>query len=87
MNEPLLKVEHLKKNFPIRGGVFSKQIGAVKAVDDISFTIHKGETLGLVVKAAVENQRQEECSYAFLNQVKAKLFLKATILRNYQIVN
>ncbi|GIN40437.1 dipeptide/oligopeptide/nickel ABC transporter ATP-binding protein [Bacillus obstructivus] len=48
MNEPLLKVEHLKKNFPIRGGVFSKQIGAVKAVDDISFTIHKGETLGLV---------------------------------------
>jgi oligopeptide transport system ATP-binding protein len=48
MNEPLLKVEHLKKNFPIRGGVFSKQIGTVKAVDDISFTIHKGETLGLV---------------------------------------
>ncbi|MBL5767313.1 dipeptide ABC transporter ATP-binding protein [Heyndrickxia sporothermodurans] len=48
MNEPLLKIEHLKKNFPIRGGVFGKKVGEVKAVDDISFVIQKGETLGLV---------------------------------------
>ncbi|MGE8206404.1 ABC transporter ATP-binding protein [Heyndrickxia sp. NPDC080065] len=48
MNEPLLKIEHLKKNFPIRGGVFGKKVGEVKAVDDVSFSIHKGETLGLV---------------------------------------
>ncbi|MBL5791809.1 dipeptide/oligopeptide/nickel ABC transporter ATP-binding protein [Heyndrickxia sporothermodurans] len=48
MNEPLLKIEHLKKNLPIRGGVFGKKVGEVKAVDDISFVIQKGETLGLV---------------------------------------
>lgn len=48
MNEPLLKIENLKKNFPIRGGVFGKKVGEVKAVDDISFVIQKGETLGLV---------------------------------------
>jgi oligopeptide transport system ATP-binding protein len=46
--EQLLEVTHLKKHFPIKGGVFSKTIGYVYAVDDISFTIHKGETLGLV---------------------------------------
>lgn len=44
----LLEVKHLKKYFPIKGGVFSKTIGYVYAVDDISFTLHRGETLGLV---------------------------------------
>jgi oligopeptide transport system ATP-binding protein len=45
---PLLTVKHLKKHFPIKGGVFSKTIGYVYAVDDINFTLEKGETLGLV---------------------------------------
>jgi oligopeptide transport system ATP-binding protein len=45
---PLLAVKHLKKHFPIKGGVFSKTIGFVYAVDDINFTLEKGETLGLV---------------------------------------
>ncbi len=45
----LLVIENLVKHFPIkRGVIFEKQIGAVHAVDDISFTIKKGETLGLV---------------------------------------
>jgi oligopeptide transport system ATP-binding protein len=45
---PLLAIKHLKKHFPIKGGVFSKTIGYVYAVDDITFTLEKGETLGLV---------------------------------------
>jgi oligopeptide transport system ATP-binding protein len=48
MTQPLVKVENLKKHFPIRGGVFGKTVGAVKAVDGVSFFINKGETLGLV---------------------------------------
>ncbi|MBA2876528.1 ABC transporter ATP-binding protein [Thermaerobacillus caldiproteolyticus] len=48
MGEPLLQVNGLKKYFPITGGVFSKEIGEVKAVDDVSFTVYKGETLGIV---------------------------------------
>ena len=45
----LVRVEHLKKYFPItRGIIFQRQIGAIKAVDDISFSIRRGETLGLV---------------------------------------
>lgn len=46
--ETLLEVTNLKKYFPIKGGVFSKTIGYVYAVDDVSFTVNKGETLGLV---------------------------------------
>jgi oligopeptide/dipeptide ABC transporter ATP-binding protein len=46
---PLLEVRNLVKHFPIRRGViFQRQIGAVKAVDDISFEVRRGETLGLV---------------------------------------
>jgi oligopeptide/dipeptide ABC transporter ATP-binding protein len=46
--EPLLSVRNLKKYFPIRRGVLSRVAAHVKAVDDISFDINKGETLGLV---------------------------------------
>ena len=48
-NKVLLKVKNLKKYFPVTSGiVFQKEVGAVKAVDDISFEVFKGETLGLV---------------------------------------
>ena len=47
--EPLLRVEHLKKHYAVTKGIlFSKTLGQVKAVDDISFTLRAGETLGLV---------------------------------------
>ena len=48
MTAPLVEVQHLQKYFPVRRGVFSRTVGHVKAVDDISFTIARGETLGLV---------------------------------------
>jgi oligopeptide transport system ATP-binding protein len=48
-NTPLVEVRNLKKYFPItRGIVFQRRIGDIKAVDDVSFVIYKGETLGLV---------------------------------------
>src|SRR3990172_3446942 len=48
MAEPLLRVNNLKKYFPIRGGLFSREVGRVHAVDGVSFEIQPGETLGLV---------------------------------------
>ena len=44
----LVRVEDLKMHFPIYRGVIQRQVGAVRAVDGVSFAIHKGETLGLV---------------------------------------
>ena len=47
-NEILLDVKGLKKYFPIRGGVFSRVVANVKAVEDVSFSIKRGEVVGLV---------------------------------------
>ncbi|WP_153731699.1 ABC transporter ATP-binding protein [Sporosarcina obsidiansis] len=48
MTKPLLKVEGLKKYFPIRKGLLGKTVGYVKAIDDVSFFVNEGETLGIV---------------------------------------
>ena len=46
--EPLVEVADLRMHFPIHAGVFRRRVGAVRAVDGVSFTIARGETLGLV---------------------------------------
>jgi peptide/nickel transport system ATP-binding protein len=45
---PLLEVRNLRKYFPVRAGVLLRKIGDVHAVDDVSFNVHRGQTLGLV---------------------------------------
>ncbi|WP_422035009.1 ABC transporter ATP-binding protein [Reyranella sp.] len=45
---PVLQVDGLVKHFPIHGGLLQRQVGAVRAVDGVTFTIRRGETLGLV---------------------------------------
>lgn len=48
MAEPILVVRNLKKYFPIRAGLLRRVVGFVKAVDDVSFEVYEGMTLGLV---------------------------------------
>jgi peptide/nickel transport system ATP-binding protein/oligopeptide transport system ATP-binding protein len=47
-NKDLLEVKNLVKYFPIKGGLLQRTVAQVKAVDDVSFTVKEGETLGLV---------------------------------------
>jgi len=48
MAGPVLEAKNLVKHFPVKRGIFSRDVGAVRAVDDISFAIDPGKTLGLV---------------------------------------
>ena len=48
ITRPILEVKNLKKYFPVRGGIFSKTVGYVYAVDGVSFFLNEGESLGLV---------------------------------------
>jgi ABC-type oligopeptide transport system ATPase subunit len=45
---PLLEVRNLVKHFRVGGGLFGGRSGLIRAVDGVSFEIHRGETLGLV---------------------------------------
>jgi oligopeptide/dipeptide ABC transporter ATP-binding protein len=46
--QPLVSVRNLKKSFPIKKGIFAREVGAVQAVNDVSFDVARGETLGVV---------------------------------------
>jgi oligopeptide transport system ATP-binding protein len=57
----LLRVKNLKKYFPIRGGLFSQEVARVHAVDDVSFDIIRGETLGLVGESGCGKSTTGRC--------------------------
>src|SRR5881392_97618 len=61
MAEPLLRVKNLKKYFPIRGGLLSREVARVHAVDDVSFEILPGETLGLVGESGCGKSTTGRC--------------------------
>ena len=63
----LLSVDQLKMHYPVMGGVFKKQIGAVKAVDGISLQIKEGETLGLVGESGCGKSTLGKCLVRLLD--------------------
>ncbi len=58
---PLLEVRNLRKFFPIVKGTFRKVVGNVRAVDDVSFSIQEGETLGLVGESGCGKTTTSRC--------------------------
>ena len=61
-NDTLVEVKNLKMYFPVRSGViFQRKIADIKAVDDVSFTIRRGETLGLVGKSGCGKTTTGRC--------------------------
>ena len=58
---PLLEVKNLRKYFPIRKGFFRKTVGNVRAVDDVSFFVNAGETLGLVGESGCGKTTTSRC--------------------------
>ncbi len=61
MSAPLLTVKNLVKQFPIRGGLLSREVDRVHAVDGVSFEIAKGETLGLVGESGCGKSTTGRC--------------------------
>ena len=59
--QTILEVEHLQKFFPIKRGFLQKTIGHVRAVDDVSFNIKKGETLALVGESGCGKTTTSRC--------------------------
>ena len=74
LDEPLLTVENLEKHFPItRGIIFQKEIGRVRAVDGVSFSVNKGETLGVVGESGCGKSTMARCVMRLLDPTGGKI--------------
>ena len=82
-NNILVRVENLVKHFPItRGVLVQRQVGAVKAVDGISFDIHKGETLGLVGESGCGKSTTGRTIIQLYRATSGKVYLEDKELTN-----
>ena len=82
MSEVLLKAENIIKHFPIHGGLLSRQIAAVKAVQNISFELKKGETLGLVGESGCGKSTLGRCLIKLIEPTSGKIFFKGHDITN-----
>ena len=76
--DTLLKVNDLVKHFPITKGIFfRKQVGAVQAVSGVSFTVKKGETLGLVGESGCGKSTTARCVLRLLEPTSGEVLYRA----------
>lgn len=73
----LLEVKGLTKHFPIKKGVLRKIMGQVRAVDDVSFTIYEGETLGLVGESGCGKTTTARCIMRALDPTSGEILFRA----------
>ncbi|WP_249872090.1 dipeptide ABC transporter ATP-binding protein [Oceanobacillus sp. APA_H-1(4)] len=77
-NDALVKVKNVKKYFPIKGGILKRTIGHLKAVDDVSFSIMKGETLGIVGESGSGKSTLGRVMLRLLDPTEGSIYFNGT---------
>ena len=76
--EVCLEVDHLRMSFPLYRGMMKRKVGEVHAVQDVSFTVHTGETLGIVGESGCGKSTLAKCIMRALNPAEGKILYKGT---------
>ncbi|MGA9014848.1 MAG: dipeptide ABC transporter ATP-binding protein [Acetobacteraceae bacterium] len=76
MNEPLLRVTELVKNFPVKGGVLRRAVDEVHAVDHVSFELATGETLGLVGESGCGKSTTGRCILRLIEPTAGEIWFE-----------
>jgi oligopeptide transport system ATP-binding protein len=82
MSEFLLEAKNIKKYFPIHGGLFQKEVASVKAVNDVSLQIRKGETLGLVGESGCGKSTLGRCLMRLIEPSSGQIFFNGKEITN-----
>jgi peptide/nickel transport system ATP-binding protein len=77
-NQNILEVKNLTKFFPIKSGFFKKTIGHVRAVDDVSFNLKEGETLGLVGESGCGKTTTSRCVLRALDPTSGEIIFNTS---------
>src|SRR3972149_3766826 len=83
--EPLLEVSNMKKYFPIKRGFLKRVVGHVKAVDDVSFYVNQGETLGLVGESGCGKTTTGRCILRAIDASSGQIWFKDRTLGRIDI--
>ncbi len=76
MTEPLLRVKDLVKNFLLKGGLISREIGKVHAVDRVSFEVEQGETLGVVGESGCGKSTTGRCVLRLIEPTSGEIWFE-----------
>jgi peptide/nickel transport system ATP-binding protein len=75
-SKPLLQVRNLRKIFPVMAGVFRKTVGHVRAVDDVTFDVQEGETLGLVGESGCGKTTTSRCILRAIEPTSGQIWFR-----------